>query len=551
MRAYWWRPQAGTNFGDELTYEILKFLGVDDGWSSPSEAELVVTGSVLEHLPEGWSGTVCGAGKLYPFSKVDLANARVLALRGKLTAAGVSGVMEGVTLGDPGLLIPRWVRQVTARHDLGIVPHWSDKDLPSRFRYGHLIDPTRPAVEVVSQIAQCKRIISSSLHGLIVADAYGIPRQAELHPKAAADGEGGAFKYWDYASVYDEHPHFGEMWRAPFEQVRQIQDDLFAALTLAVGQDLPPAPAPRRRDVVTLGLDLTQATKTPQISLLVPFRDDNEDRGRVLDWLTTYWLRYLPSAEVVLGYDDGLPFSKSRAVNDAAKRARGRVFVILDADAYLRPSAIQDCADAIDEALAAGKRKWFMPYSHFYRIAQWETLCLLQTDPMAPYAVSSPPPQDWLEVGANGNSTKAHQFGALIQVMPREAFEMVGGMDPRMAGWGSEDVAMLKSVDTLYCQHEVALNDALHLWHARPGTDHLTRRWIGQSWSPANARLAQRYAVACGEPALMQGLVDERRPKDWQMRVTRTGSNGSVNGVAVIRSPAAKPVQHSNGKATR
>lgn len=541
MHAYWWK--AGfSNFGDELTHEILKFLGVSEGWSAPADADLVVTGSVLEHLPEGWAGTVCGAGKLRPESAVDLANAQVLALRGKLTLAGVQGVdPNSVVLGDPGLLIPRWVRQFPAKHELGIVPHWSDKELHSRFRYGHLIDPTKPAIEVVSQIAQCKRIISSSLHGLIVADAYGIPRQAELFPNAHR--EGGDFKYRDYASVYDDTPHFGEMWTAPHDKVRRIQEDLLAALTVAVGQEFPPKPAPRRPDILQAGV-------RPQISLLVPFRDDGEYRSRVLDWLTRYWLSHLPSAEIVIGYDGGQPFSKAAAVNDAARRARGRVFVILDADAYLRPSAVQDCADAIDEAVAAGKRKWFMPYSHFYRIGQWETLCLLQSDPTNPYEVSSPPPEDWLESIEKPNHAGAHRYGALIQVMPREAFAMVGGMDQRMAGWGNEDVAMLRSLDTLYCQHEVAINDALHLWHSRPGTDYLTRRWIGQPWTPANSRLAQRYATATGEPALMQGLVDERRSTTWPMWLPEPSGNGNGNVkevAAIIQSPPLTPVHSRNG----
>lgn len=529
MHAYWWRAATAgpKNFGDELTHEILKFLGVDEGWTPADKADLVITGSVLEHLPRMyWTGTVCGAGQLFPDSAVDLSAARVLALRGKLTRDNVRGVTGDVVLGDPGLLIPRWVRQFPAKHDLGIVPHWSDKELYGRFRYGYLIDPTRPAIEVVSQIAQCKRVISSSLHGLIVADAYGIPRQAELFARSAQ--EGGDFKFRDYASVYDDHPHFGEMWTAPHEKVRRIQEELFVALTAAVGQQLPPAPAPPRPAPIRI------QGPTPQISLLIPFRDDNEHRGRVLDWLTRYWMHHLPSAEIVLGYDGGLPFSKARAVADAARRARGRVFVILDADAYLRPSAIQDCADAIDQALAAGRRKWFMPYSNFFRIDRWETLCLLQSDPTAEYAVSSPPPEHWLEPNANTNTDSGHKFGALIQVMPREAYEMVGGFDGRMSGWGSEDVAMLKSLDTLYAQHEVAVNDALHLWHARPGTDHLTRRWIGQSWTPANSRLAQRYAAASGEPALMQGLVDERTPRrlpEWPVWLPQR--NGSIGDALV------------------
>jgi hypothetical protein len=68
----------------------------------------------------------------------------------------------------------------------------------------------------------------------------------------------------------------------------------------------------------------------------------------------------------------------------------------------------------------------------------------------------------------------------------------------------------MKSLDTLYCPHQVADNELLHLWHARPGVDWKTRRWIGQQWSPANTRLAQRYVHASGEPGFMTGLVGER-----------------------------------------
>jgi hypothetical protein len=102
-----------------------------------------------------------------------------------------------------------------------------------------------------------------------------------------------------------------------------------------------------------------------------------------------------------------------------------------------------------------------------------------------------------------------HQYGAMAQMMPREAFYTVGGMDPRFRGWGSEDVSMLRALDTLWGQHEVEAGPILHLWHHRLGNNHLNRRWVGQSWEVANSRLAQRYAGAYAEPEYMRGLADE------------------------------------------
>lgn len=489
---YWRGPSGSLNFGDELNAFILKVLGVDFIRTSPKEADLVLVGSVLEHLPQNWKGTVCGAGKLREDSVVNLSSARVLALRGHLSASKLRGLSPKAPLvfGDPALMVPHWIRQFPARFDLGVVPHWSDDKLYERFPYGRLIPPTDSPTKVITEIAQCKRVISSSLHGIVVADAYGIPRQAELFPNARY--EGGDFKYRDYASVFNAPPHFGEMWQAPQDVVRRIQDDLRGALREIRYPHAKPWPG----------------SSDPQISLLVPFRDDGGHRAHLWDWLRQYWETHLDSVEIIEGHYDGPIFSKSAAVNDAAKRARGRIFVVLDADAYMDCRGLQACADAIDTAVRAGRRLWYMPYRELFRLNRETTEDLLKTDPTGPYEVPTPPPVSW-RVSDDDSHSYGHRFGAMVQMMPREAFAMVGGFDEGMVGWGSEDISMLRALDTLYCQHEVAKGDVVHFWHERPGKDPASRFWHGQSF-PANSRLAQRYALAVGEPEWMRNLVEGR-----------------------------------------
>jgi polysaccharide pyruvyl transferase len=227
------------NFGDRLTGFILDQLGVQHRWASPAEADLVAVGSVLDHLPHGWDGAVVGAGVMYPDTVPDLSNARVRALRGKLTRGLVVGIDKSsrIALGDPGLLVSLFVPRCPAKYDLGIVPHWSDTELAQRFPYAHVIDVTQPPERVATEIASCQRIISSSLHGLVVADAYGISRQAELF--ARADREGGDFKFRDYQSVYhSDNSRFGEVWRAPHEEVEGIQETLLAALGDELGESV-------------------------------------------------------------------------------------------------------------------------------------------------------------------------------------------------------------------------------------------------------------------------------------------------------------------------
>jgi len=240
---YWYRGRS--NFGDALTEFLLTELGVTPHWREPADAELVIVGSILQHLPGGWAGTICGAGLMHGNARVDLSNADVLALRGNLTAARVtvSPRHRRVVIGDPGLLVSRVVTHTTAKYDFGIIPHWSDTRLRARYPFGRLIDVNQPPAHVVSEIASCERVISSSLHGIVVADAFGLPRQAELFPQACIDG--GDFKFRDYASALGETPRFGEMWRAPRDEVERVQDGLLAALAVAVDQPQLSARSPR------------------------------------------------------------------------------------------------------------------------------------------------------------------------------------------------------------------------------------------------------------------------------------------------------------------
>lgn len=241
VSAYWWNEPSTPNWGDRMNWTILHKLGYDPHWAQPMDAELVLMGSILEHIPPVFGGTVCGAGRMHESSRVDLSRAKILALRGYLTAKGIRGDIRDTVYGDPALLLPLWFKQRTPIHDLGIIPHWTDKSLWSRFKYGHLIDPTAHPEQVVQDITSCRRVISSSLHGIIVADAFGIPRRAELFPAATENArhEGGDFKFRDHASLFDGDPHFGDFWTAPRKRVDVLRDGLRGAVAKALGEWVP------------------------------------------------------------------------------------------------------------------------------------------------------------------------------------------------------------------------------------------------------------------------------------------------------------------------
>jgi len=202
---YWWNQD--TNFGDQLSPLICRVLsGQDVRFAEPGrDCDLVAIGSILQHVHgERFRGAVWGTGLVSDERAVPvLANARVFAVRGRLTAQRLGA--HDVALGDPGLLCNRFARPRPKRFRLGIVPHYVDRgdeavrhvvDASASFTW---IDITAGVAHVLDRVAECDVVASSCLHGLVAADALCIPNTwIELSDKVI----GGRFKFHDYYSAF-------------------------------------------------------------------------------------------------------------------------------------------------------------------------------------------------------------------------------------------------------------------------------------------------------------------------------------------------------------
>lgn len=201
IEAYWYKGKR--NFGDLLTPFILHSLGYAPVHAQPDHATLVSTGSILEHVPTSYGGTILGSGFIEDGDQVNFRNARILGVRGHLTRKRL-GIEKGIVLGDPGLLVRDLINsRECKKFELGIIPHYAQKFNPE-FRLLRermrgkvkFIDPQNDPLTVINLIDQCENILSSSLHGLIVSDALSISN-AWLSPDKLL---GGCFKFQDYFS---------------------------------------------------------------------------------------------------------------------------------------------------------------------------------------------------------------------------------------------------------------------------------------------------------------------------------------------------------------
>lgn len=229
--AFYWR--ARPNFGDLLTPLLLRhFADVEIGWSAIADADLVCVGSILESVPEGWRGIVAGSGMLHEGTVPHLKKATVLGVRGPLTAAAIAGQHKGdLVIGDPGLLADELVA-VDKVYDLGLVPHWSDKALEHRQEFRrfkpHIIRPSGDPLQVIREIGRCRKIVTSSLHGVIVADSFGIPRRVEMAAQLVR--EGGDYKFRDYCASVSVPFELGLTQEAPRYKVQDRQQELYDLL---------------------------------------------------------------------------------------------------------------------------------------------------------------------------------------------------------------------------------------------------------------------------------------------------------------------------------
>lgn len=199
------------NLGDTANIDLIKAITgetpkiVNNSSKLPTgQINYLIIGSVLNWANK--DSIVWGAGKISSSKDSNPKEhpKKILAVRGKLTRIALlkAGFDVPEVYSDPFLLMPRFYpMNVTKRFKMGIIPHQIEQDmipqLIKQFKGCKIIDVTKPVIEVIEDICSCEKIISSALHGIICADAYGVPVMwMRMSNKVIGNG----FKYRDYFS---------------------------------------------------------------------------------------------------------------------------------------------------------------------------------------------------------------------------------------------------------------------------------------------------------------------------------------------------------------
>lgn len=205
------------NWGDDINYYFLREiverpLVLFNRTSLAFRLKLrnfLIIGSTIDMLCRA-NTEVWGAGIIDGCKPLKIKPKKVYAVRGPLTRAKL--VAEGVECpeiyGDPALLTPLYYRPYQhKRYKYGIISHVSNQAAVANLclngknisecadvRIINLGQYTHWH-EIIDQVCECEAILSSSLHGLIIAEAYHVPNVWIEFGKPLI---GGHFKFHDF-----------------------------------------------------------------------------------------------------------------------------------------------------------------------------------------------------------------------------------------------------------------------------------------------------------------------------------------------------------------
>jgi len=205
MNLYYFNPYIG-NFGDELGVEIVnRLLGfkadaIDLNMRQRIGKGVLALGSIFHYAAE--EDVIWGTGinprwqKKRPFRHLD-----IRAVRGPMTRDYIQKHLRHScpeVFGDPALLTGRlfseWTVNPVRRY--GVIPHFWD--IAAVRTVPNVMFPTANWRDVLSFIVGCELVISSSLHGIIVAESFGIPARWWHSKQLKSFRTEGTFKYNDY-----------------------------------------------------------------------------------------------------------------------------------------------------------------------------------------------------------------------------------------------------------------------------------------------------------------------------------------------------------------
>lgn len=237
---YWWDdvPNFGDWIGPYLLGQIYGRPVVNVKGNIHSNV-LFSVGSVIEHIGGNYpNAKVWGSGLIQPLhkkraKKLNQFLSHVYAVRGKKTEQELSSktdISVPKVYGDPALLMPSFytpkVNPLLTKN-VSICPHFSHFEYFTNLQNSErikVIDVRKSLLSVINEIANSSVCISTSLHGIIIAEAYEVPWVWLKVSEKVLDGDD--FKFEDFFTTI----HGGELINSVVVKKEEITEEYFLNL---------------------------------------------------------------------------------------------------------------------------------------------------------------------------------------------------------------------------------------------------------------------------------------------------------------------------------
>jgi len=159
---------------------------------------------------------IFGSGFIKNDSKTDsyMRNLKIIAVRGNITLQRLKRngikVDNNIVLADPGILSPFLIQMNNKNinqqnYELCVIPHRIEQGSQLihkniKLNQFNILNVLENPIKFIKSLTQCKRVLSSSLHGLIVSDSLGIPNMRIILSNKII---GGNYKFIDYYSAFN------------------------------------------------------------------------------------------------------------------------------------------------------------------------------------------------------------------------------------------------------------------------------------------------------------------------------------------------------------
>ena len=213
-----WKGIKHRNWGDDLNYYFIKLLSrrpvvIYQNFKLAQIFKVknyMCIGTVLDATGYSNDETIVWGSGVVRFGRYINKPLLLRSVRGRLTLKYIHFLKYSCPnmIGDPALLLPKFYmpKSNDKKYKLGLIPHITDLEhqVVQEIREEHpevlIIDLAhyKKWTDVIDEICSCENIASSSLHGLIASDAYGVPNS---WIKLGDNVCGGInFKFLDYFS---------------------------------------------------------------------------------------------------------------------------------------------------------------------------------------------------------------------------------------------------------------------------------------------------------------------------------------------------------------